>query len=65
MGSIAPKRLLTWTIGFHRKPGMDEAEFHRYMSQVHAPMATSFMVKYGMIGYSTAGTNLDVVHLQY
>lgn len=54
MGSIESKRLLCWTIGFHKKPGMDEADFHRYMSEVHAPLATSFMVKYGMIGYYTA-----------
>ena len=31
---------------------MDEEDYHRYMSEVHAPLVKDLMVKYGMIQWS-------------
>lgn len=47
-----PQRLLCWTVCAYRKPGMDEGDYHRYMSEVHAPLVKNLMVKYGMIRWS-------------
>lgn len=54
MGSVdtEPQRLLCWTVCAYRKPGMDEKEYHKYMSEVHAPLVKDLMVKYGMIQWS-------------
>ena len=47
-----PQRLLCWTVCAYRKPGMDEGDYHRYMSEIHAPLVRDLMVKYGMIRWS-------------
>lgn len=51
------KRLLCWTVCAYRKPGMDEADYHSYMSKVHAPLVKDLMVKYGI-------TRWSMVHFQ-
>lgn len=40
-----PQRLLCWIVCAYRKHGMDEEDYHRYMSQVHAPLVKDLMVK--------------------
>ena len=54
MGSAdqEPQRLLCWTVYAYRKPGMDEEEYHRYLSEVHAPLVKNLLVKYGMVQWS-------------
>ena len=31
---------------------MNEEEYHKYMSEVHAPLVKDLMVKYGMVQWS-------------
>ncbi len=54
MGSAGeePQRLLCWTVCAYRKPGMDEEDYHRYLSEVHAPLVKDLMVRYGIIQWS-------------
>ena len=54
MGSVAkePKRLFCWTVCAYRKPGMDEDEYHKYMSEIHAPLVKDLMTRYGILRYS-------------
>ena len=66
MGSLGkePQRLLCWTVCAYRKPGMDEDEYHRYMSEVHAPLVKDLMVRYGMIRWSMVDTSSPLFNIQ-
>ena len=48
----APQRMLCWTVCAYRKPGLDEDEYHRHMSEVHAPLVKKLMVKYDFVQWS-------------
>jgi hypothetical protein len=47
-----PKRLFQWTVCAYRKPGMDEDEYHAYMSEKHGPLVKALMAKHGVIKFS-------------
>ncbi|KAL2865409.1 EthD domain-containing protein [Aspergillus lucknowensis] len=40
------------TITGIRKPGLNEADFHEYITQHHAPLALPFLHKYGIKEYN-------------
>lgn len=40
------------TITGIRKPGLNEADFHSYITQHHAPLALPFLLKYGIKEYN-------------
>jgi hypothetical protein len=44
--------VLVWTICAYRKPGMSEEDYHKYASEVHAPLMKELMVKYRMLSFS-------------
>ena len=62
MGSAnkEPQRLLCWTVCAYRKPGMDEDSYHKYMSEVHAPLVKDLMVQYGMVHWSMVSLSLSL-----
>ena len=55
-----PQRLLCWTVCAYRKPGMDEDSYHKYMSEVHAPLVKDLMVQYGMLHWSMVSLSLSL-----
>ena len=65
MGSATkePQRLLCWTVCAYRKPGMDEGSYHKYMSEVHAPLVKDLMVQYGMLQWSMVSLPHPKSHL--
>ena len=54
MGSLSepPKRLLCWQICAYRKPGMTEEDYHRYLSETHAPILAEIMVRHNVIQWT-------------
>jgi hypothetical protein len=46
------RRVFALTICAYSKPGMDEDEYHEYMSKVHAASVRDLMVKNKIVGYS-------------
>lgn len=40
------------TITGVRKPGLNEPDFHSYLTQHHAPLALPFLLKYGIKEYN-------------
>lgn len=54
MGSISqePRRLFQWTVCAYRKPGMSEEDYHKYMSEKHAPLVRGLLAKYGIIKFT-------------
>ncbi|OCL03380.1 hypothetical protein AOQ84DRAFT_302904 [Glonium stellatum] len=40
----AGSKLLVWTVCAFRKAGMEEEEFHRYMTEVYAPLVRDLLV---------------------
>lgn len=40
------------TICAYRKPGLDEAEYHRYISETHAAHLKDLLAKNKIIGYT-------------
>lgn len=40
------------TITGVRKPGLNEPDFHNYLTQHHAPLALPFLLKYGIKEYN-------------
>ena len=49
--SIQTERLFCWTVCAYRKPGMSEEDYHKYMSEVHAPLVKDLMVEYGIVSW--------------
>lgn len=54
MSSIdpVPKRLFQWTVCAYKRPGMDVEEYHKYMSEHHAPLVKELMTKYNIVKFS-------------
>lgn len=50
MGSV--QRLYAVTICAKRKPGMDEEQYHRYISEVHAGHLKQLMVENRIVDYT-------------
>ncbi|KAI9762129.1 MAG: hypothetical protein M4579_000609 [Chaenotheca gracillima] len=46
------RRLLCLTICAHRKEGLGEEEYRKYMTEVHAPLVKPLMKKYGIVRYT-------------
>ena len=44
--------MLALTICAHRKPGMDEHEYHEYVSKKHAVLFKDLLVKNKILGYT-------------
>jgi len=49
--SVQTERLFCWTVCAYRKPGMSEEDYHKYMSEVHAPLVKDLMVEYGIVSW--------------
>lgn len=49
--SLHTERLFCWTVCAYRKPEMSEEDYHKYMSEVHAPLVRDLMVKYGIVSW--------------
>ena len=47
-----PQKLLCWVVCAYRKPGLSEEEYHKYVSEVHAPLVKDLLVQYGIIKWS-------------
>ena len=52
--SQEPQRLFQWTVCAYRKPDMSEEDYHRYMSEKHAPLVKGLLAKYGIVKFSMA-----------
>ncbi|KAE8326956.1 EthD domain-containing protein [Aspergillus sergii] len=46
------QRLIVITINGYRKPGLTEEELHHHLCEVHAPKASPFLEKYGILEYN-------------
>ena len=53
------KRAFALTICAYRKPGMDEDEYHKYMSEKHAQSVKDLMIKHKIIDYTMVRFFLD------
>ncbi|PMD57494.1 uncharacterized protein K444DRAFT_564907 [Hyaloscypha bicolor E] len=49
--SLHTECLFCWTVCAYRKPDMSEEDYHKYMSEVHAPLVRNLMVKYGIVSW--------------
>ena len=49
---MAAQKTLVWTICLYKNADMDEAEFHRYLSEHHGPMVKEVMLKNGIEQYA-------------
>ena len=49
---MTTSKLLVLTICAYRKPSMDEAEFHRYLTEVHAPWLKDLLSRHGVVRYT-------------
>ena len=47
-----PQKLFSVTIFGYKKPGMDEDEYHRYVSEVHAGHLKDLLVKQRIVSYT-------------
>jgi EthD domain len=47
-----PQRVFALTICAYRKPGMDEEEYHKYMSEQHAQSVKELMIENKIIDYT-------------
>jgi hypothetical protein len=50
-----PTKLLCWTVYAYRKPGINEDDYHKYMSEVHGPLVKELLARYGIIRFSMVG----------
>lgn len=48
----APQKLFAVTIFAYKKPGMDEDEYHRYISETHAGHLKELLVKNKIVSYT-------------
>lgn len=46
------QRLFSVTICATRKPGMGEDEYHRYISEIHAPLLKRLLVEKKIVDYT-------------
>lgn len=54
--------MLVWTVCATRKSTMSEEEFHRYMSENHAPLVREALARHGITDYTMVGATLgDIV----
>ena len=54
---MAGTKTLVWTICLYKNADMDEAEFHRYLSEHHGPMVKEVMLKHGIEQYTMVFLN--------
>ena len=47
-----PQRLLCWTICAYKRPDLSDEYYHKYLSEVHAPLLKDLMVKYGVVSWT-------------
>lgn len=47
-----PTPIFGLTIFAYRKEGMDEEEYHQYLSQSHAQSLKDLLVKHNIVGYT-------------
>jgi predicted membrane-bound dolichyl-phosphate-mannose-protein mannosyltransferase len=59
---MAPQteRLFCWTVCAYRKPGMSEEDYHKYMSEVHAPLVRDLMAQYGIVSWEMVNNPLSL-----
>lgn len=50
-------RLFSVTICATRKPGMGEDEYHRYISETHAPLLKRLLVEKKIVDYTMASVS--------
>lgn len=43
------------TILAYKSPKLTEDEFHHHWSNVHAPLASAHLAKFGIVGYKQVG----------
>ncbi|KAL1835949.1 hypothetical protein VTK73DRAFT_5252 [Phialemonium thermophilum] len=59
--------MLVWTVCAYRKPTMSEDDFHRYMSEKHAPLVREALARHGVTQYSmthfTSATRAQVARV--
>jgi hypothetical protein len=53
--------MLVWTVCAFRKPGMSEDEFHRYMSETHAPLVREALARHGITRYTMVSLILSIL----
>jgi hypothetical protein len=44
--------MLAWTVCAYRKAGLGEDEFHRYMTETHAPLVRDLLARHGIVRYT-------------
>jgi hypothetical protein len=52
MATGIPSKIYALTIFGYRKEGMDEKEYHDYVSQRHAPCLRELLAKNGIVDYT-------------
>lgn len=44
--------MLCFTIYSHKKEGLSDEAYRQYMLETHAPLASTLMEKYGIVGFN-------------
>lgn len=55
-----PSSLICLTITAYRNPSLDEEEYRRYMTKVHARLVSPLMEEYGILRYTMVGTRYSL-----
>lgn len=58
------QRLFSVTICASRKPGMGEDEYHKYISETHAPLLKRLLVEKKIVDYTMVCTVQPSVHIK-
>ncbi|KAL7941083.1 EthD domain-containing protein [Trichoderma barbatum] len=57
-GNSSTEPMLCLTICAYRKEGLDEEEYRKHMTQVHAPLVQGLMIKHGITQFTMTHTPL-------
>lgn len=52
-----PGKMLCLTIYSYKKAGLSDEEYRSYMLKTHAPLASTLMEKYGIVGFTMVHPN--------